>query len=634
MREGESEVMRSKKKTTRKKSFVSELESFKKALQDANSTKGERSRETAAARKQIYNLLSNVVLEKKATSLKDADIARIVDFLEMDACYFFNREFDRIISILTSLVGQNNVRACSVLADIYSCAWIEAPSGYRKLSRAILLYEKLANDGEYGGYANARLAEIEKYFCAGGDSPDHRKRAIEFVEKSAEKFKSPFGLTLMGCWYYDGTIYGKDWIKAREYLKRSYEIVKDGGDRRIKWETFYHYAWMLFYGQGGVANPKKARKLMEAAAENGYEPAKNWIEQEKNESTEPDGKDESPADTSSGDEDRNKTATAGGNDTAATINGDNPMACFARKNRRKKGQIKTKKQLDALLKPLNDMIGCKPVKDQIESLVYMAHANALRERKGIDTAPVTLHAAFLGGPGTGKTTVARMYAKILHELGFLTKGHLVECSRADLIAEYIGQTAPKVRVMVEKAAGGVLFIDEAYTLYQDEWDFGPEAIAELMIHMENRRDNFVVVMAGYTEKMWNFLKTNPGLKSRVPNIIKFPDYKLPEMMEIFEKVVRDRKFTVTPEALALVSNFLRKIDGESLRRLGNARLAREIFDDSLGMQARRVVKQGLRSRKALTTLEAVDIKLPTDRTGKEKTTTGILRIVRDDDDKK
>ncbi|HTK84328.1 MAG TPA: AAA family ATPase [Patescibacteria group bacterium] len=627
--------MRTKKENAKKSSFVREFKSFEKALWQANNTTGERSRQTAAARKKIYNLLANAVLEKKAVALKGTDIDRVVDFLETDAAFYFNSEFDRTVSILSSLVAQNNMRACSVLADIYSCAWFEAPSGYRKLSRATLLYEKLAKDSDYGGYANARLAEIEKgYSGGGGEVCEHRNRARACAEKSATEFNSPFGLTLLGCWHYDGTIYDKDWVKAHDFLQRSYEVVKNWNGKRIKWETFYHYGWMLFYGQGCIANPKKGRKLIETSAENGFEPAKNWVEQEKNESTEPSqNSGDTPDESGSEKDEKRETATAGGKETASAA-GANPMAPFSRKDRRKKGQIKTKKQLDALLKPLNDMIGCKPVKDEIESLVYMAHANALRERKGINTVPLTLHVAFLGSPGTGKTTVARMYAKILYELGFLSKGHLVECSRADLIGEYVGHTAPKVRAMVEKAVGGVLFVDEAYALHHDpDWDFGPEAITELMIQMENRRDNFVVVLAGYTDKMWAFLKVNPGLKSRIPNIVTFPDYKQPEMMEIFQKFVAERKFSVTPEGLTIVSDFLRRLDNESLRRFGNARLAREIFEDSLGMQARRIVTKGLRSKKALTTIEAEDIKLPADPTGKEKTGKNILRIVRDDDKK-
>ena len=278
----------------------------------------------------------------------------------------------------------------------------------------------------------------------------------------------------------------------------------------------------------------------------------------------------------------------------------------------KKLRIRSKRNLDKLLNPLRAMIGCRSVKEQIESLVYFAYVNALRKKKKIKTVSPNLHAAFLGAPGTGKTTVARLYSNILFNLGYLSKGHVVEVTRADLVAGYIGQTAPRVRAYAEAANGGVLFIDEAYSLGADKpsEDFGAEAIAELIQSMENNRENMVVILAGYTDQMEKLLSSNPGLRSRIPNLIGFPDYSYAELVKIFAKFCHDSQYHPTNELLARLEVFLRALDKATIAHMGNARGIRNIFEESLMLQSRRIMKQKKFKKSALMILEAEDLYIP------------------------
>jgi stage V sporulation protein K len=575
--------MSAKRKAARKQSPFSRQ--FSALTKEFQALAGKE--KAGAVRKKLYDLMTAAVLDKKS-KLKSVEMDQLLGFMRDDVCRKDNEQIDRAVPILERLGEKGKVQALTILADFYSAYSSEPPVTYRKRSRAVLLYEKVARSGDmlFGGYAHSRLAQLHA-------TSSQQAAARKHAEESAYDCKSPYGLVLLGCWYYDGQVVEKDWKKSHELLQHAYNIVKaprwdDRGG--VKWETYFHYGFILYHGQGCAPDRTLGMKLLRAAADNGNDPAREWLAK---------------------------------NDPAGTGTRENPMAAFAKKKKKNKKTPKTKKELDALLQPLHAMIGCAPVKREIESLIYLAHANALRAQKKIDSPPLNMHAAFLGAPGTGKTTVARLYGKLLHELGFLKQGHLVECTRADLVAEYIGQTAPKVRALVEKAIGGVLFIDEAYALLHDpDWDFGPEAIAELIQQMENRRDDLVVIFAGYTDKMKAFLKMNPGLKSRVPNTIEFPDYSVEEMVEIFVKFCTDAKFTVKPDALPRLAAHLRKLDRESIRRMGNARGIRNIFEDSLIRQARRVVREGKTSRKALTTLLAEDIHLPDDP-GK-----GILTVIK------
>lgn len=233
-------------------------------------------------------------------------------------------------------------------------------------------------------------------------------------------------------------------------------------------------------------------------------------------------------------------------------------------------------EVDTLLGEINSMIGLAQVKQQVNSLVNMAKVDAMRKKQGQDAGGHgTLHMVFTGNPGTGKTTVARKIGKIYKALGLLTKGDTIEVTRSDLVAGYVGQTAGKTGSVIRNAIGSVLFIDEAYTLNNgDGNDFGKEAINQLVADIENYRDNLVVIIAGYTQDMKDFLAVNPGLASRFPNTVEFEDYSIDEMVKIWELNMKD--YTYDDEVLAGVRKIIEKESGR--KDFGNARGVRNITD--------------------------------------------------------
>ncbi|MBC6461220.1 AAA family ATPase [Actinomadura sp. HBU206391] len=237
---------------------------------------------------------------------------------------------------------------------------------------------------------------------------------------------------------------------------------------------------------------------------------------------------------------------------------------------------------------IDRLIGLDAVKREVRLLVAEARAEQLRRDAGIPIASPTRHMAFTGNPGTAKTTIARLIAAVYAKLGLLSSGHLVEVSRADLVAEYIGQTAPKVRAAVERALGGVLFIDEAYALTSGgaSRDFGHEAVAELLGLMEERRGDLVVIVAGYEDEMERFLDSNPGLASRIPQVLRFPDYTDDELVAIFEVMAAEAGFALHDGVLGVVRRLLRRAPrGTSF---GNARLMRNLLDRVVALQAHRI----------------------------------------------
>jgi hypothetical protein len=264
--------------------------------------------------------------------------------------------------------------------------------------------------------------------------------------------------------------------------------------------------------------------------------------------------------------------------------------------------------LDELLAKLDKLVGLESVKTEIRTLVNVARVRELRRKEGLKVPPAGYHMVFVGPPGTGKTTIARLLGAIFHALGLLSKGHLTEVDRAELVAGYVGQTAIKTDKVVQEARGGVLFIDEAYSLAPDnsDQDFGREAIETLLKLMEDHREDLVVIVAGYRDRMETFLESNPGLRSRFTRFIDFPDYSPEELALIFTRLTEEEGYALGEGALDAVKTILNREYATRKQNFGNARLVRNLFERSLTSQANRLVG-GTPTRAELCTIVAADI---------------------------
>lgn len=244
--------------------------------------------------------------------------------------------------------------------------------------------------------------------------------------------------------------------------------------------------------------------------------------------------------------------------------------------------------LEQLQLQLNEMIGLQGVKLEVSTLVNVIKINNIRKSRGLKTTNTTNHLVFTGNPGTGKTTVARVLAQIYKRLGVLEKGQLIEVDRGDLVAGYIGQTALKTKEKIEEAMGGILFIDEAYTLVKGENDFGQEAIDTLLKAMEDYRDSFMVIVAGYPNEMEQFLESNPGLRSRFNKIIRFEDYTEKELYLIFDSICQTNGYEMSDEAKKIFKNHLKIICKNRPANFANGREMRNIFNATRDKQANRL----------------------------------------------
>lgn len=257
-----------------------------------------------------------------------------------------------------------------------------------------------------------------------------------------------------------------------------------------------------------------------------------------------------------------------------------------------------------------ELIGLSPVKNRIREIAALLLVDRVRKRVGLSVTPPTLHMSFTGNPGTGKTTVAERMAKLLHKLGYVREGHLVSVTRDDLVGQYIGHTAPKTKEILKKAMGGVLFIDEAYYLYRpdNERDYGQEAIEILLQVMENQRNDLVVILAGYADRMDRFYESNPGFRSRIAHHIDFPDYSNDELLQIAEMMMRQQNYTLDDGARVALQDYITK--RRSQPHFANARSIRNALDRTRLRQANRLLDHtnGAVSHEDLSALSAADIR--------------------------
>jgi len=274
------------------------------------------------------------------------------------------------------------------------------------------------------------------------------------------------------------------------------------------------------------------------------------------------------------------------------------------------GQVLAQSQVESVMDELDrDLIGLAPVKARIRDIAALLVIARLREAVGMAASKPSLHMCFTGNPGTGKTTVALRMAQILHRLGYVRKGHVVSVTRDDLVGQYIGHTAPKTKEVLKKAMGGVLFIDEAYYLYrpENERDYGQEAIEILLQVMENQRDDLVVILAGYADRMNTFFQSNPGLSSRIAHHIEFPDYGGGELLQIADKMLAASHYRFGAGTRDAFEAYL----GKRLQQphFANARSVRNALERARLRQASRLYldRERVLDAEALSTLEPADI---------------------------
>ncbi len=263
--------------------------------------------------------------------------------------------------------------------------------------------------------------------------------------------------------------------------------------------------------------------------------------------------------------------------------------------------------IEDLTSELDSYIGLTEVKTEVKSLMNLAKVYALRRKNDLPVADMSLHMVFSGNPGTGKTMIARFMARVYHSLGVLSKGHLVETDRAGLVGGYVGQTALKTTKVLESALGGVLFIDEAYSLSsKGENDYGGEAIDTVLKYMEDHRDDIIVIVAGYTGPMRKFISSNPGLESRFNKYVDFADYTADEMLEIFRFNCKKSCYVVTPEAEEALKEIL-DAASQNAERFGNGRGVRNLFEKVLSAQADRLASLDEVSKEALMEIVKEDV---------------------------
>lgn len=268
--------------------------------------------------------------------------------------------------------------------------------------------------------------------------------------------------------------------------------------------------------------------------------------------------------------------------------------------------------LSDIFKELNQMIGLDNVKELVHEIYALLQISRFRAEAGLLHNSHVYHMIFKGSPGTGKTTVARLMGRMFHAMGVLSKGHFIEVERADLVGEYIGHTALKTRELMKKAMGGILFIDEAYSLARGgDKDFGKEAIDCMVKGMEDKKNEFILILAGYPDEMEQFLATNPGLPSRFPIQVDFEDYSIDQLIQITELMAKEREYVLLPLTISKLKQHLTEEKAAAWRAFSNARYVRNLLEKSMRHQAVRLLSQyaATPSKQELMSIRPEDIKI-------------------------
>lgn len=551
-----------------------------------------------------------------------------------------------IIEIAEKVEDAADGKIYMILGKLYSGSYT-LPYDYRRPSMALHYYRKAAECGNRA--ASMEVALYAYQFARFDKDKDHYLR---FLRQAARRGHSPAMLRL-GLHYLQG-----------EYVKQSYDeavaLFKDGlaaadkdpaGIGFVKAELKYQIGRCLYYGLGVKENKDAGLSLIREAANFDRDAAdfvRKWEKGHLETCWKPLSFQDSPYHRGTSDSAKEQTK-----DTSSNSKDDdqsfNPMGMFANKNHKAKifeddpsaifsdqmaveqflaeqGLLQpedtdvgftvaktneplpdlTDEEIDELLQPLEHMIGLHRVKKEVRNLVALMKARKMRENQGLPSPSINMHSIFMGPPGTGKTTVARVLGEILSRMGYLANGHVIEVDHTDLIGEYVGQTGPRTAAKIKAAMGGILFIDEAYMLTHDN-NFGPEAIATILKKMEDYRDDFVVIAAGYTNEMKSFLAANSGFRSRFANTIEFDPYKTEELVEIFATMCEDQSYKPSEDALERVARILKREKRNANIAISNARGVRDLLEKTIRKQALRIAQSGADDKDTLMEIRAEDI---------------------------
>lgn len=547
---------------------------------------------------------------KTADEENSADAQQWIGWAIVRGEHGFDKDVEKGMEYLQNAADQGHALALSYLADVY-CGQVDVlePKDFR-FSRAYQMYKKASDKGN--GYADYQLARM--YFEGQGEVVDYTRAQI-YAQQSVDR-GSPHGLFIQGQMHFTGRALKKDENKAFDMFNKAMNAINFSTERERALQAALYF-WIgkcYFEGKGVEQDRIKGYGLIEQAANGDNKDAEDWIDEERNVRTIDMNTIVDDGPSPFGHFQPHASQQYEGSQFKSTGRGaepSSPLQPFAYAKKKVREPL-TQEQVEELLEPLDNLIGLTNVKKEMRNLVYMAQMQCMREAKGLPNAPISLHSVFMGPPGTGKTTVAKLLGEILAGLGYLEQGHVIEVDRSGLVGEYVGETAQKTKRVLNSAMGGVLFIDEAYALtqYASEWDFGPEAISTIIKAMEDDRSRFVVIAAGYTDEMSKFLASNTGFKSRFSSIIEFDPFKADELVRVFDKLCKDHAYKLTDNARDLLQSTLKKQLSGGQLSISNARGVRDLFEKTIRKQAKRIVTEKINDDEELITIRSEDLYFP------------------------